>query len=376
MAAPTKIDLASLGAPRDLSSLLAHERFAIFGASAGAAEVEALLRDHGREVVCYYDNNAARHDTEFRGRTIRAPKTAIDFAKSGGAIIIAAAYQIEIATQLQHELGIAPAQIFPFISRMFAPHFGRSAIEPNLAAIESLLPRLADDASRRYVKNLVRFRWTMNPLDLEKNPHLIGFYNYDRADLRPRTGDHIIDCGAYTGDTAKVFLDRLGGEATVTAIEPLSRNYDALRRWVAESNLEQRVDLIRAAVGAERGEASIAASEDPADPRAHVMQGQGEIVPVDTLDRIFKNRYRKIDFIKIDIEGMELDALAGARALIAEGVPRLAIAGYHKPEHLWQIPQYLDRIRPGYAIYAGHHPSAIYECEFFCTGARHDAAAA
>jgi FkbM family methyltransferase len=274
-----------------------------------------------------------------------------------------------------NELGLPRERIFPFVSRMFAHHFGRAAIEPHRAAIEALLARLADDASRHYVHNLVRFRWTMDPLDLERNPHLVGFYHYNQADLGPKRGDHIVDCGAYTGDTAKVFLDRLDGEATVTAIEPLARNYDALKRWVAESNLEERVDLIRAAIGAERGEASISAGEDPADPRAHVARGKGEIVPVDTLDRLFKDRYRKIGFIKIDIEGLELEALAGARALIAEGVPRLAIAGYHKPEHLWEIPAYLDRIRPGYAIYAGHHPSSIYECEFFCTGARRDAAA-
>jgi hypothetical protein len=42
--------------------------------------------------------------------------------------------------------------------------------------------------------------------------------------------------------------------------------------------------------------------------------------------------------IKMDIEGSELAALYGARHLIAESRPSLAISVYHKPDHLWRIP--------------------------------------
>lgn len=368
------IDLAAFGPPRSLADLMGHERIAVFGTSGSAAEVEALLADHGRSVALYFDNNRAKHGSEFRGVRVAPAAEASAFARSGSAIIIAAAYQVEIAHQLIEDLGIDEGRVFPFVSRMFAGHFGRRAIEPHLERIEALLPHLADEASRAYVRALVRFRWTMAPLALERNPKLAGFYHYDAPGLAPLPGDHIVDCGAFTGDTAKVFLERLKGDATVTAIEPLARNYAAMANWIESAGAN--VMPVRAAVGAEPGEAVIAACEDPADPRAHLGAGAGETAPVETLDRLFAGRYGRVSYIKIDIEGFELAALAGARALIREAMPKLAIAGYHVPSHLWEIPEALDAIRPGYRIYVGHHPSAPYECEFFCASDTRAVAAA
>jgi FkbM family methyltransferase len=368
------IDLASFGTPRDFGALLDYPRIAVFGASPAAAEVAALLADHGRKIEAYFDNGQAKHGTLFRGLTVEPGASAKAFAETGGAIVIAAAYQVEIATQLVSELGIGRDRVFPFVSRMFAGHFGRAAVEPHLRRIERVIERVADPMSQRYIEDLIRFRWTMSPLDLRRNPKLTGFYQYDAPGLGPEAGHHIVDCGAFTGDTAEVFLKRLEGNATLTAIEPLSRNFAALEQWLGRTGARDKVRSVKAAVGAAPGMASIDAGGDPHDPRAHIGASEGELIAVETLDRLFAGRYRDVHFVKIDIEGFELDALDGARALIGEAAPRLAIAGYHTPSHLWEIPERLDAIRPGYRIYVGHHPSAPYECEFFC--AARDAAAA
>jgi FkbM family methyltransferase len=368
------IDLSSFGPPRTFDTLLAYPRIAVFGASPAAAEVETLLADYGRRVEAYFDNSAAKQGTSFRGRKVEPAAAARSFANAGGAIVIAAAYQVEIATQLVFELGVAREPVFPFVSRMFAGHFGRTAIEPHLTRIHRLLGRVEDEASRHYIEALIRFRWTMSPLDLRRNPRLTGFYHYDAPALGPKPGSHIVDCGAYTGDTAECFLKRLDGDATVTAIEPLSQNFAALEQWIDRSGMQQRVHRVRAALGAIPGLATIDAGSDAHDPRARIGQSAGEITPVETLDRLFAGRYRDVHFIKIDIEGFEIDALDGARTLIREAAPGLAIAAYHKPAHLWEIPEWLDAARPGYRLYVGHHPSAPYECELFCVAG--DAAAA
>lgn len=369
------LDLDAFPPPRALDALLAHERFAIFGASAAAAEVEALLSDHGKTVAHYFDNDRRKHGTAFRGRTIYPGTDAAHFTQEGGAIVIAAAYQIEIARALK-SAGADCARVFPFISRMFARHFGRDAVAPHLRHVEWLLGRVADEASRRYIADLIRFRWTMDPLDLRPNPSLKGFYAYDHPALGPKPGDHIIDCGAYTGDTAKMFLERLEGSAQITAIEPLARNFEALSHWIEEARTAKNVSAIHAAIGAARGVVAIEADKDSTDPRAHVGGEAGELTPVETLDALFAGRYESVDFVKIDIEGHEIAALDGARALIKAAKPDFAIAGYHKPEDLWAIPEHLDAIAPGYALFVGHHPRAPYECEFFGTARRSVAIAA
>ncbi len=53
-------------------------------------------------------------------------------------------------------------------------------------------------------------------------------------------------------------------------------------------------------------------------------------------------------FISMDIEGSELEALEGAEETIRESRPDLAICVYHSPNHLWDVPLYLDGLGLGY----------------------------
>lgn len=58
-----------------------------------------------------------------------------------------------------------------------------------------------------------------------------------------------------------------------------------------------------------------------------------------------------ITFIKMDIEGSELEALKGAKETIKQFKPKLAICVYHKKEDLLEIPQYILSLNPGYKLF-------------------------
>ena len=49
-------------------------------------------------------------------------------------------------------------------------------------------------------------------------------------------------------------------------------------------------------------------------------------------------------YIKMNIEGCELQALRGAQRVIRESHPKLAIAGYHKTWDLWEVPKLIYSI--------------------------------
>jgi hypothetical protein len=62
------------------------------------------------------------------------------------------------------------------------------------------------------------------------------------------------------------------------------------------------------------------------------------------------------NLIKMDIEGAEYDALLGARQIIKEHTPGLAVSLYHRPEHLWQLPMLVESMVPGkYKFYTRSH---------------------
>jgi hypothetical protein len=67
----------------------------------------------------------------------------------------------------------------------------------------------------------------------------------------------------------------------------------------------------------------------------------------------------RVTFIKLDIEGAELEALKGAKETILRNKPRLAICVYHKPEDILEIPLYLQEIMPEYKFYLRHDTIGI-----------------
>jgi len=359
------VDLTHLGAPRDVTSLAMFRRAILFGAGASAFETQKVLDRFGIKIIAYADNSAGKQGTIFRDRPVMAPAAIPAMLDGTTAIVIASVYQREIATQLAG-LGVPPGVAFPFVSPMFAGHFGRAAFVQADTAFDTLRQRLADDESRTYLDALVAYRWTMNPLHLQRNPKLSGFYDYRDAALGPHAGDHIVDVGAYDGDSAIAYLKRLNGAARVSGLEPLPQNLAALQNTIDTHEFGARITPVPFGAGNAPATADIDSEDDAPDARATLRgkPGARATIRIETIDRLFAET--QVDFIKIDIEGHDPAALEGARAVLNRDKPGLAIAAYHAPEHLWRIPALIDALCPGYRIFLGHHPAAAYECELFC----------
>ena len=70
-------------------------------------------------------------------------------------------------------------------------------------------------------------------------------------------------------------------------------------------------------------------------------------------------------FIKMDIEGGELSALRGAKKTIENYHPKLAICVYHKPEDMWEIPNYVLSLDTSYQLYFRHYNFSKSETVMF-----------
>lgn len=77
------------------------------------------------------------------------------------------------------------------------------------------------------------------------------------------------------------------------------------------------------------------------------------------LDDILKGE--RADFIKLDVEGAELNALKGAAQTIVKYRPKLAVCVYHKLEDIWEIPAYILSLNRDYKLYLRHYSLAAGE---------------
>lgn len=175
----------------------------------------------------------------------------------------------------------------------------------------------------------------------------------------PSESERIIDCGAYNGDTMRAFYSRTKSWHSYTAIEPDSRNWEALCTSIQKDlppALAKQTKAIHAAVSDEMGSAVFCEKGNTCSHIEGQASGANDTVPVIKLDNTIQD---PVTFIKMDIEGFELRALQGAEELIRTNQPLLAICGYHKQSDLWEIPLYMKRILPNHHIFLRNYVGFI-----------------
>ncbi len=77
--------------------------------------------------------------------------------------------------------------------------------------------------------------------------------------------------------------------------------------------------------------------------------GKEQVILTTSIDVVANGE--PVTFIKMDIEGAELEALKGAQETIKKYRPTLAISIYHKPEDIVQLPQFIKSLVPEYKLY-------------------------
>lgn len=185
------------------------------------------------------------------------------------------------------------------------------------------------------------------------NDFFLRQYHHPR--VHPRRGDVIIDAGAFHGDSALLFAHDTEFDCDVHSFELSTVNIDVLEQNVRlNPRAEGRVHLNRLALTEESGK-DLLFDEMLPDPSMFSLRpvdaSRSDLSRVQTisLDDYVRDRgLTKVDFIKMDIEGGERDALRGARHTLSTMKPRLAISLYHRFDDLFVLPEIILEANPSY----------------------------
>ncbi|MHB8147005.1 MAG: FkbM family methyltransferase [Vulcanimicrobiaceae bacterium] len=142
-----------------------------------------------------------------------------------------------------------------------------------------------------------------------------------------RPDDYVVDVGANIGFFTVLFAELVGDAGRVLAIEPEPGNIRLLRKNIEAGGALQVVTVAETAVGADSGVASLykASSGNQGDHRMYFTperpglappkQREAVEVPVARVDDLV-SEWPRVDFIKMDIQGFEAQALKGMQHLL------------------------------------------------------------
>jgi FkbM family methyltransferase len=330
---------------------------AVYGAGSCGRDALHVLKRSGYRVVAVLDARFAAIGS-VEGVPCLEPTSAeaIKLARSGVPILVAV-FNFSADTGVIDEAlrNIGFAQVLPY-STLFEAFPDRLKSNFWLAAryfweshkqdLEHGLELWDDDASRQIYLKLVELRLSGN-FQLLRTPDLK--HQYFPVDIvPPRQPLRFVDGGAFNGDTMSAIrrfeVERIAG------FEPDPVNFSALCHWVEENNLGAKTELFQCGLGAKSDKRRFQQSGNASSAFSEKGQTMTDIVAMDEVLEGFAPT-----FIKLDIEGAEIEALKGGEALIRKHRPRIAACVYHLPAHLWEVPLLLRDLLPSHSLLLRYH---------------------
>ncbi|MCX6746791.1 MAG: FkbM family methyltransferase [Candidatus Pacearchaeota archaeon] len=185
-------------------------------------------------------------------------------------------------------------------------------------------------------------------------------YNVSEKNMKNKI---IIDAGSYMGDFS--LLAVYMGAKRVYAFEPVPNTANVLEENIKLNKMQDRIVVVRKALGDENSSGNISFSGG-VDGGAKIGEVAGqksekiEIVKLD--DFVAKNKIKRVDFIKMDVEGFEDKLLIGASKTIKKFKPVLSLSAYHKRDDKERLPKVIRAIRKDYKIILNN----FCEEDFYC----------
>ena len=231
--------------------------------------------------------------------------------------------------------------------------------------IENILKLVADETSKDVIKaqiNFIRnydysghYNYLSKSGLLDKHTALLNKDEYFPNEVITLTeNEKFVDGGGFNGDTVREFVKRSNNKFNhIFSFEPDINNYNDLLDEVKSLNLtSDKITCYSKGLYSENKKVSFAQK----GIGSSISEGGSESIEVVRLDSFLNTTESNgITYIKLDVEGSEIEALKGMRETILKNKPKLAICVYHQMKDFWEIPYFIESLNLGYKIYFRQH---------------------
>ena len=344
-----------------------NNRFVLIGAGNMGRRILAQLRSEGIKPIVFTDNQKSQWGNTIDGLDVIPPEEAsARFGDNVTFIVTIYNNHHSFPNTRDQFLALGCKKVISVIPvrwkyyENFLPYFRDDLPQKVLAQtghIREAFTLLFDEPSRR--EFVAQVAWRLHgDFDILGTPDPAQEY-FPKDIVLLTANEFFVDVGAYDGDTIQQFLNLSEAKFyRVIALEPDTCNFSKLVKYLSELPAELADKIVPHALAASNrtcrrrfrnGEGLAATLSD---------KGLTEVNCV-TLDDLLLGQHPT--YIKMDIEGAEIDAIEGGIRVIRKESPVLAVCAYHAQDHLWNIPIAIHRINPQYALFLRPHMTECWD---------------
>lgn len=198
----------------------------------------------------------------------------------------------------------------------------------------------------------------------------LGFSQNDEyyiEHVKPEPGDVFIDAGVSADLTiTEQIAITIGKEGKIYSFEPEPYCFKEAKEKINKSPNCKNVEIFEFGLWDKKDQLQISADTSASricdnDSIINESITKSNLCDLITLDEfVVENKVNKIDYIKLDIEGAELNALKGAINTIRTFKPKLAVCVYHVHSHLFELISFINSLNLGYEFFFDHHSIYFY----------------
>ena len=332
----------------------------LYGAGNIGRRLYKNLSDSGIDVKCFFDKNVKA----IKGINIPIyhPEISVaDFKNTN--IILSGLFSLNLCKEIKdylkelgyknifalHEINFSEINCKAFYENLFDGSYKKiDILGKDLGKIKEVYSFLSDDKSKKIYLDYIKAHITMDftkfdePYDI-KEQYLGGDLEYNIDSSR------FIDCGGFDGDTIRNFIDNGKKIEKLVVFEPQNELCNKISQYV-DLNKQNIKDAIIFPCGVHSNFAKYKfATSQEAASAAQIKDDGDDIIQCVPLDAVLKGFNATL--LKMDIEGAEVAALKGAKQIIIDNRPQLAICVYHSLSDIWEIPLLIESYVENYDFY-------------------------
>ena len=342
----------------ELLAILSVKPIVVFGCGNLGKKMASFLISKKFNLVAFSDNNESRWNEKINDIPVIAPSKAVDLYGNDAIFIVSIWSPMNSYVKTKEQLSaLGGKNIFHAASLMqimpegLLPHYHFQTpgyYNEHRKQLRTVYDLLADEESKKQYLAHIDCRINLNfdglPVADTRNQY------FPAGVIALGENEIFFDAGAFDGDTLQEFCEHTHFSfKKYIALEPDPANRVKLGKRIDSLNLKN-VEVFPYAVGGENCMLKFDATGGGGAGISSTGTIDVQCVRID--DKFFDE---KPTYLKFDIEGAELDALAGAEKTIEANQPKIAVCIYHLPDDLWNIPLYLNKKYPFYKLFARTH---------------------